>query len=102
MPGDPAILNKRPEGLTGADLLNTVAIKLLPFWPDNIEKWLIQSKSQFCLKGVTVNQTKFDHVGQSMSQNDTVKVLDLIHAPPHDDPYSHLKNCLLQMFGLTD
>ena len=37
-----------------------------------------------------------------MSQTDEVKVLDLIRAPPHDDPYSHLKNCLLRMYGLTD
>ena len=85
MPGDPAILDERPERLvlTAADLLNTISVK--PFWPDNIETWLIQSKSQFRLKGVTVSQTKFDHVVQSMSQNDVVKVLDLILAPPHDD-----------------
>ena len=104
MPGDPAVLDKRPKGLvlTAADLLNTVAVKLLPFWLDNIETWLIQSKSQFRLKGVTVSQTKFDHVIQSMSQNNTVKEFDLIRAPPRDDPYGHLKNCLLWMYGLTD
>ena len=80
MPGDPAVLNKGPEGLvlTAADLLNTFAVKLPPFWPDNIKTWLIQSESQFRLKGVTVSQTKFDHVVQSMSQNNAVKVLDLI------------------------
>ena len=80
MPGDPAVLKERPEGLmlTTADLLNTVAIKRLPFWHDNIETWLIQSKSQFRLKGVTVSQTKFDHVIQSMFQNKAVKILDLI------------------------
>ena len=35
MPGDTAVLDKRPEGLvlTTSDLLNTVAVKLLPFWP---------------------------------------------------------------------
>ena len=87
MPGDTAVLDKRPEGLvlTAADLLNTIAVKLPPFWPDNIQTWLIQSESQFHLKGVTVSQTKFDHVVQSMSQNDGVMVLDLILAPPHDD-----------------
>ena len=84
MPGDPAALDDRVEGpiLTAADLLHSVAVKLLPFWPDNIETWLIQSESQFRLKGVTVSQTKFDHVVQSMSQTDAVKVLDLIRAPP--------------------
>ena len=73
-----------------------------PFWPDNIEMWLIQSESQFRLKGVTFSQTNFDHVIQSMSQNNAVKVLNLIRTPPRDDPYGHLKNCLLRMYGLTD
>ena len=49
-----------------------------------------------------MSQTKFDHVVQGMSQMDAVKVLDLIRAPPRKDPYGHLKNCLLRMYGLTD
>ena len=104
MPGDPAALDNITKGLvlTAADLLHSVVAKLPPFWPDNIETWLIQSESQFRLKGVTVSQTKFDHVVQSMSQTDAVKVLDLICAPPRDDPYGHLKNHLLRMYGLTD
>ena len=103
MPGDPVALDDRAEGLvlTASDLLHSITVKLLPFWPNNIETWLIQSESQFRLKGVTVSQTKFDHVVQSMSQTDAVKVLDLIRAPPQDNPYSHLKNCLLQMYDPT-
>ena len=98
MPGDPAVLDKAPA----ADLLNAAAVKLPPLWPDNITTWLVEAESQFCLKGVTISQTKFDHVVQRMSQNDAVKVLDLIRAPPHDDPYGHLKNHLLRMYGLTN
>ena len=37
-----------------------------------------------------------------MSQTETVKVLDLIHVSPRDNPYGHLKNRLLRMYGLTD
>ena len=104
MPGDPAILDEAPEVpvLTAADLLNAVAVQLPPFWPDNIETWLIQAKFQFRLTGVVTSQTKFDHVVQSMSQTVAVKVLDLICTPPHDDPYGQLKNHLLRMYGLTD
>ena len=69
MPGDPAVLDERPKGLalTATELLHSLGVKLLPFWHENIETWLIHSESQFCLKGVTVCQTKFDHVVQSMS-----------------------------------
>ena len=102
MPGDPAILKIVPAALSTADLLNAVAVKLPPFWPDNIETWLVQSESQFCLKGVSASQTKFDYVVQSLSQTNAVKGLDLIRASPADDPYGHLKERLLQMYALTD
>ena len=102
MPGNLAILGEAASVLTSADLLNAVAVKLPPFWPDNIETWLAQSKSQFCLKGVTSRQTKFDYVVQSMSQTDAVKALDLIRAPPAHNPYGHLKERLLWMYALTD
>ena len=56
MPGDPTVVDGAdivPTALSAADLLMAVAVKLPPFWPDNMETWLIQSESQFHLKGVT-------------------------------------------------
>ena len=64
--------------------------------------WVVQSKSQFGLKGVPASQTKFHYVVQSMSQTDAWKVLDLIQAPPAIDPYGHLKEHLLWMYALTN
>ena len=104
MPGDPAVVQEAkrvPAVLSAFDLLNTVAVKLPPFWPDNIETWLIQLESQFHLKGVMCNQPKFDNVVQAMSQSDANKVLDLIRAPPAN-PYRHLKDRLLKMCALID
>ena len=60
MPGDPAILQGVPTTLSATDLLNNVAVKLPLFWPDNIETWFVQAKSQFRLRAVTITQTKFD------------------------------------------
>ena len=81
MPGDPAVL-KDPEDVSAVlsvlDLLAAVTVKLPPVWLDNIETWLVQSESQFHLKGVTCSQTKCDYVVQAMSQSDAAKVLDLI------------------------
>ena len=50
MLGDPAVLGDTDYALTTADLLNNVAVKLPPFWPDNIETWLVQYESQFRLQ----------------------------------------------------
>ena len=80
MPGNPAVLKDTEDVpvLSAANLLAAVTIKLPPFWPDIIKTWLVQSESQFRLKGVTCSQTKFDYVVQAMSQSDAAKVLDLI------------------------
>ena len=102
MPGNPAVIEVIPAALSTADLLNAVAVKLPPFWPDDIETWLVQSESQFRLKGVTTSQTKFDYFVQAMSQSDAVKVLDLIRDSLTDNPYGHLKDILLRMYALTD
>ena len=91
MPRDTAVI----EGVPTADLLNTVTVKLPPFWPDNIERWFVQAKSQFQLKKVVVSQTKFGYCVQSKRQEVTVKVFDLIRNPPEDDPCQHLKDRLL-------
>ena len=39
---------------------------------------------------------------QAMTHSYAVKVLDLICAPPTDNPYGHLKEGLLRMYALTD
>ena len=48
MPGDPAVDEEAknvPDALSDTVLLAAVTVKLPPFWPDNIETWLIQSES---------------------------------------------------------
>ena len=91
MPGDPAVLEGVPAALSAADLLNNVPVKLPPFWPDNIETWFVQAESQFCLRAVTISQTKFDFLIQAMPQEVAIKVLDLIRNPPTKNPFQYLK-----------
>ena len=83
--------------LSASNLLMVVALKLPLFWPENIETWFVEAKSQFQLKGVVVSQTKFDYFGQSKMQEVAVKVLNLIRNPPDDDPYQTLKDRLQQL-----
>ena len=44
MPGDPAVLEDAKDVsavLSTDNLLAAVAVKLPPFWPDNIKTWLV-------------------------------------------------------------
>ena len=97
IPGDPTV-NIGDAALTAADLLNAFDVKLPPFWLDNIETWLVQSGSQFRLKGVAQSQTKFGYCLQSMSLGDSVKIGN----SPAKDPYCHLKERLLPMYALNN
>ena len=86
MPGDPAVtmgdaLNLGDPALTLADLLNMVAIKLPQFWPYNIETWFVQTESQFCLKGVSSSENKFDYCFQFMSQEVAANILAISSRP---------------------
>ena len=62
----------------------------------------MQSKSQFCLNGVSASQTRFDYEVQSMSHTDAMKALDLIGNHPANNPHGHLKKHFLLMYALTD
>ena len=81
MPGDPVVHEGVSTTLTAADFLNTVAVKLPLFWPENIKTWFIQSESQIHLTGMSVSQTKFDYCVQSMTQEIAMKVPDLMMIP---------------------
>ena len=84
------------------DQCQAVAIKLPPFWPDNIDAWFSQVESQFRTRGVTTQQTKFDYVVQAMSQTEVVKVLDLVRCPPPLNPFDQLKSRLLLLYAMTE
>ena len=92
--------NQSPE--TSSHQCQAVAVKLPPFWPDNIDAWFSQVESQFRIKGVTTQQTKFDYVVQAMSQSEVVKVLDLVRNLPNTNPYSTLKDNLTSLFAMTE
>ena len=85
--------------LSAADLLAALVVKLPSFWLVNIETWLVQSESQFCLKGVTCSQTKFDYVVQVISR--LTQSRSLISSDLLLPPYQHLMNWLLRMYALA-
>ena len=88
--------------VSSLDLLNTVSVKVPPFWPDSAEAWGIQTEAQFALKGVTVSSTKFYYWVSSFNQETANQVLDLIKSPPSDGPYEALKGRPLKLFALDD
>ena len=91
-----------PAKYSSLDLLNTVSVRVPPFWPDSAEAWFIQTEAQFALKGVTASSMKFYYCVSSFNQETANQVLDLIKSPPSDEPYEALKRRLLKLFALDD
>ena len=91
-----------PAKYSSLDLLNTVSVKVSPFWPDSAEAWFIQTEAQFALKGDTASSTKFYYCVSSFNQETANQVLDLIKSPPSDELYEALKRRLLKLFALDD
>ena len=104
MPGDPTLaagtVNQADSTLSSH--LYAVALKLPVFWPDSCESWFINAESQFHLKNITSNTTKFHHVVASLPQKEIDNVVDIIRNPPAADPYGVLRSRLLQTHSLTD
>ena len=96
----PDSIDQSPE--SSSHQCQAVAVKLPPFWPDNIDAWFSQVEAQFRIKGVTTQQTKFDYVVQAMSQSEVVKVLDLVRNLPQIDLYLTLRSRLTSLFAMTE
>ena len=70
--------------------LNTasVTVKLPEFWPKEPEIWFIQAESQFALRKVVTEDTKYHHVVQALDQETAAKVKPVLLSPDKATPYS--------------
>lgn len=75
-----------------------VSVKLPQLWIQDIDGWFLHIESQFTLRGVTTEDTKFHHVVAALDSSVSSKVRSVLRKPPS---YSELKAALLEKFSLT-
>ncbi|GBN59749.1 hypothetical protein AVEN_217762-1 [Araneus ventricosus] len=68
-----------------------VGVKLPPFWKANPAFWFVQLEAQLALAGITVDDTKFNHVISAVDSEILNSVSDIILRPPDIDKYTTLK-----------
>jgi cleavage and polyadenylation specificity factor subunit 1 len=73
-----------------------IAARLPPLWPNRPAAWFTQAEAQFHLAGITNEITKFYYVISHMGERYVGEIEDIVNSPPPRDPYTHLKNELIQ------
>ena len=81
--------------------IGSLKVKLPAFWPDKPEAWFIQAESNFKARRITNQQAKFHLVVIALDAETLDGVLDLLEAPPAEDPYDQLKARLVQSFKIS-
>ena len=91
-----------PSASSSSPVTANVSIKLPVFWPDLAEVRFAQADTQFAIRSVTVNKTKFYQAVAVLSQEVASQILDLIRSPPAGDPYRVLRERLFTLYMLND
>ena len=79
-----------------AQTLSAVQVKIPPFYPQDPTLWFLQVESQFITQRVTSERSKFHYVVGALQPDTVVLVRDLLLNPPAEEPYTQLKQQLIQ------
>jgi hypothetical protein len=82
--------------------VDAVGLKLPAVWTDDIETWFQQAESQFAIRGITTEETKYHHVVAVLTSEVAARARNIIRNPPAFQPYSVLKAALVENFELTE
>jgi hypothetical protein len=80
---------------------NQRTITLPPFWTDNAAGWFAHMESRFRAKGVMEEWDRFDHTVAALSKEIVQLCFHAVAHPDDDEPYTVLKEDLLQQHTLT-
>ena len=75
--------------------ISAISIKIPPYWSQDPMIWFAQVESQFATRGISTERTRYDHVVAALPQEVAMEVRDVIVNPPTSNPYSKLKEKLL-------
>lgn len=82
--------------------IGRVSVKNVPFFRDDPNLYFIQIEAQFQNAGITVDQTKYNHVIAQFEPKYLSKVSDLLRDPPATGKYDELKKRILNEFTDSD
>ena len=91
-----------------AQLVLQASIQLPGFWKDDPEAWFTSAESQFAIKGITQQVTKFHYVISKLEPQAVSSLVGSVRAlvtgtpKEEDNPYKQVKDELIKLYGLSD
>lgn len=79
--------------------VGAVSIKLPPFWASHPSLWFSRIESQFHLRNIKSELTKFHHANSALSTEIMETVIAAVEDPKPDSAYTDLKEALLKRHG---
>lgn len=82
--------------------INTVKIRVPPFWKNDPELWFLQIEAQFALCNITTDLLKYNTVVGNVDPNILDPVKDIIRTPPANNKYQTIKDRLIKKYTESD
>ena len=82
--------------------VDAVLLKLPTFWTAGPSAWFEQVESQFALRGVTQDGTKYHHVVASLDNTTAQRALSILASPPATEKYQAIKLFATSAYELPD
>ena len=82
--------------------VDAVSLKLPTFWTAGPSSWFAQVESQFALRRVTQDDTKYYHVVASLDNSTAQRALSILASPPATEKYQAIKLFLTSAYELPD
>lgn len=81
--------------------VDRVAVRLLPFWPEDPEVWFSQVEAQFEQTGIRTDGTMFNTVVSQLDHRFAKVLRDVVVKPPATGKYARLKAELIKRLSST-
>lgn len=82
--------------------VNKIALRLPSFWTSNPKLYFAQIEANFTLSNITSETTKFCCLISALDEQVMLSIADLIAKPDLKDPYTTVKNRLIEEFSISD
>lgn len=82
--------------------INTIQIKIPPFWKADPELWFLQVEAQFATASIRADLSKYNHIVGKLDTDTLTAVSDIVKNPPDANKYQALKTRLTNQFMESD